>query len=151
MPDYDQKQIARMLGRGTLSEAEALVALRLVCVLQSAVEPMGRPRSAATVASHSGRGRANRCEQRLVGQLADRRLFQIWQREMRGRGRDPDIALGVLLLGQTLSALDRARKRRKGWAQRELRQGIEVFHRLIQGRCKETSLDRAGQREYQIG
>lgn len=151
MPNYAAKEIARMLARRALSREEALAALRLVSVAGRALEPMGPARHRLAGAGHGRSANVNHREHQLVGRIAGRRLFQTWQREMRRRGRDPDIAVAVLLWGETLSALDRRSRRRKGWARRELRQGIVIFLEVISGQAKETDLDRAGQREYQIG
>lgn len=133
--------------------------MRLLAVAESAAMPPDAP-PGSLVTSHSAvpsgdRRTVNRRERQMLSRIADRRLFQHWQDEMRGYGHDPDVTIGVLLLGDSMSALDRRSKRRKGWARGELRKGIGVFQQLIasprpdQHHCR--GLDKAGQRRYQIG
>lgn len=155
MSNRARREIARMVARGGLDEAEALAAMRLVAVAESAARPPGAGHSTLggldSWVGAGGRQTRNRCEQRLVGRIADRRLFRRWQQEMRGRGRDPDVTIGVLLLEHSLSALDRRMKRRKGWARGEVREGIGIFRQLMANPGGDSELDKAGQRRYQIG
>ncbi len=155
MSNRAQRKIARMVARGGLEQAEARAALRLLAVAESAAQPPDAGHSAlggpdSWVGAGGWRSR-NRCEQRLVGRIADRHLFRRWQQEMRGRGRDPDVTIGVLLLEHSMSALDRRMKRRKGWARREVREGIGIFRQLMANPGEDCELDKAGQRRYQIG
>jgi hypothetical protein len=155
MIDRAEQQIARMLTRGALDQAEARAAMRLVSIAESALGTAEAPANAFSEGPAGvflGRRRSiNRRERQLVGRIADRHLFGRWLTEMRGSGHDPDITIAVLLLGQALSALDRRGKRRKGWACSEVRQGVRIFQRLVENRDCDDGLDKAGQRRYQIG
>lgn len=134
MPDRIEEKIARMAVRGELKTGEARAALRLIAVASSAGDG-GEPARNMTV---GGRVFSEACskgvnwrEQCLVGRIADRQLLDVWRVALRGRGSDPGITLAVLVFGEALSAVDRRMKRRKGWARRQVRLGIETFHAIL--------------------
>ena len=151
MPDRAPKNIARIVAQGGLSAAEARAAMRLVSVAESAIERRGPGQSISTCIPGYHCPAVNRNERQVIGRIADRRLFEAWQAEMRERGGDAGVTIDVLLLGETLSAVDRRMKRRKGWARGEVRRGISAFHEILAQRGDKSNLDKPGHKEYQIG
>lgn len=157
MSDGVEKKIARMVRRDGLSGGQANAALQLISIIVGAAAPetasgWGRAKSYLHSARCGGRGEAvNRHEQQAIFRIADRQLFERWRTEMLAGGQDPGVTVAVLVFGETFSALDQRRKRRKGWAREQVRLGIVTFHEILQQTEQETKLDKWGQREYQIG
>ena len=154
MVDGAQQKIARMVAQGGLSTAEGWAALRLISAAEGTGKYLapyqGNPVTGSQTAGNQ-RVAVNRSQQQQVARISDQRLLQSWQREMCKRGRDARVAIDVLVSGETLSAVDRRMKRRKGWARGEMQQGIYAFRDILAQQGKKTNLDMRGQKEYQIG
>jgi hypothetical protein len=119
------KPLSRLAKSGALGDDEIAVARSLenaVIAIQGegAIPPAPGP--------HMGFGAVG--EARMVRELDDRLFFERWVAAMSVARLPAAPVLDAVVEGKALAAIDRERKKRKGWARRRLQDGLSLAVKL---------------------